>query len=271
MHKWKINGSLIMRTFFAVAVYFILSGCNHQKAGKNESGIKPVVADSSLLKPDYPKGTHINSEKRKEITDVFLKRISVPVLASLPLVDDYTNVKFRDSKDVAKRSIILNGLLRVAFKANSANEAMVYFKKYGLWNDVSDDEKKYLTDGNRTNKQDNTMTWRSEGLNVLLWALNSFDTLPLPIHECDLDKFKNLPDLETDPSLWINSVKLRNTEEILNETDLIYRINWATDEARIHKKSMPFNLSADIVYERHYALNWLTMYEDNWDDITTDT
>lgn len=34
---------------------------------------------------------------------------------------------------------------------------------------------------------------------------------------------------------------------------------------------MPAGLSEDIVMERHFALNWLTMYADDWDEMTTDT
>ena len=80
-----------------------------------------------------------------------------------------------------------------------------------------------------------------------------------------------MPNLEADPSVWISNSRLRNTEDILNETDLIYRIHWATEDARINGKKVPAGLNSDVIMERHFALNWLTMYADDWDDITTDT
>jgi len=52
---------------------------------------------------------------------------------------------------------------------------------------------------------------------------------------------------------------------------LIYRIHWAVVEAQLHKQPMPAGLNADVVYERHYALNWLTYYGDDWDNVSTDT
>ena len=88
---------------------------------------------------------------------------------------------------------------------------------------------------------------------------------------CDFSNYKNLPNLEGDPTEWIKNSKLRDTEDILNETDLIYRIHWSTRDASLKGKPSPVGLSEDIVMERHFAFNWLTMYADDWDDIATDT
>ena len=54
-------------------------------------------------------------------------------------------------------------------------------------------------------------------------------------------------------------------------SDLLYRMHWATRQAGLDGKETPANLSDSIIYERHYAINWITYYEENWDDVTTDT
>ena len=43
-------------------------------------------------------------------------------------------------------------------------------------------------------------------------------------------------------------------------------------DARISGRQPPAGLDPGVVYERHYALNWLIRYSDQeWDDISTDT
>jgi hypothetical protein len=48
---------------------------------------------------------------------------------------------------------------------------------------------------------------------------------------------------------------------------------WATRQNQIDDKTQIGKLNADVVAERHCAINWLTNYDniENWDDITTDT
>jgi hypothetical protein len=114
-------------------------------------------------------------------------------------------------------------------------------------------------------------SWRIESLNVLLWSLKKFDDLQLPINMCDFEHIEDLPDLSVDPTEWIEKSRLRNNEEILNQVDLIYRIHWATRDAELNGKKIPGNFHPGIIFERHYALNWLVRYANEWDDITTDT
>ena len=60
---------------------------------------------------------------------------------------------------------------------------------------------------------------------------------------------------------------MRNIEEILDEADLIYRYNWACVNARIKGENAPAGLDSEVVFERHWGLNWLIgkgTYNDNW-------
>jgi hypothetical protein len=237
------------------------------KESKNLAVIKSVVATDSI----YPTDHKLTGEERKEFTNSFLKQKGIPVLAHLPLVDDYRTARFRKEKDVAAKAVVLYGLIFVSNHEMTPDQIISYFKKYNLWKYVSPDERNYLENKNRTREDDITVTWRIENLNVLLWALGHFDKLPFPEHMCDFSSYENLPNLESDPREWIARSKLRNTEDILNETDMIYRIHWATEDARINNKKTPGALNPDVIMERHFALNWLTMYAEDWDDISTDT
>jgi hypothetical protein len=262
MYK-QITSSIFMGLF---AGLFSLFGCKQKKQSNSEAKIIDTVSIAF-----YPKDHKLTGEERKEYSNKFLKQKGVPVLEHLPLVEDYREAKFRNEKEVAKKAVVLYGLIYVAHGEKTSKEMIDYFKKYNLWNSVSPEERQYLEKENKTSEDNNPMTWRIENLNVLLWALGNFQTLSFPTTICNFSNYSNLPDLEVDPTPWIENSKLRDKEDILNQTDLIYRIHWATRDAGLKGKTMPAGLSEDIVMERHFALNWLTVYAEDWDEITTDT
>jgi Domain of unknown function (DUF4272) len=261
---YKQTTSLIFMGLFTGLLS--LFGCGQKK----QSNTRANTIDTGSI-AFYAKDRKLTGQERKEFSNKFLKQKGVPILDHLPLVEDYTEARFRDDKEVARKAVVLYGLIYVAHGEKTSKEMIDYFKKYNLWNSVSHDERQYLEKENKTQKDNNPVTWRIENLNVLLWALAKFDSLSFPTTMCDFSKYNNLPNLELDPTEWIQQSKLRDKEDILNQTDLIYRIHWATRDAGLKGKSMPAGLSEDIVMERHFALNWLTMYADDWDDITTDT
>jgi hypothetical protein len=114
-------------------------------------------------------------------------------------------------------------------------------------------------------------TWRYESLNVLLWALNKVDELVYPSQICDVPTMVGLF-MQVTRQEFEESCTLRSKEEILDELDKIYRMNWACVDARIKGQQVGGNINPSIVYERHYALNWLTNYMNQvWDDVSTDT
>ena len=60
---------------------------------------------------------------------------------------------------------------------------------------------------------------------------------------------------------------------MLDQADLIYRLHWCVVDARLRNQpEPPADLQPGVVYERHYALNWLRGYHNaDWDDVSTDT
>ena len=101
------------------------------------------------------------------------------------------------------------------------------------------------------------------------------DELGTPDTMCDLnivssDKYPIGP--ENDPLDFIkNNTRIRTVSEILDASDLYYRTDWACVDARLNGGELE-NINCGVVYERHYALNWLVNYmEQEWDDISCDT
>ncbi|HZY36348.1 MAG TPA: DUF4272 domain-containing protein [Mucilaginibacter sp.] len=108
-------------------------------------------------------------------------------------------------------------------------------------------------------------------MHVLLWALGFVDSLAYPSQQCDVPAdTKILEDLTE--AQFMQKAKLRSKKEILDQADLILRLDWACVNARVNKEPVPGKLDKGVVFERHYALNWLIRYLDqNWDDVSTDT
>ncbi|MDF1551166.1 MAG: DUF4272 domain-containing protein, partial [Bacteroidales bacterium] len=63
----------------------------------------------------------------------------------------------------------------------------------------------------------------------------------------------------------------RSKSEILDANDLYYRLDWACVDARINNSNLS-EVNQGVVFERHYALNWLINYmNQEWDDVSCDT
>ncbi len=131
----------------------------------------------------------------------------------------------------------------------------------------------FLESDNPTQEEIMAATWRIESLWTLLWALGKIEKSDLPRELCDTELVQNPMSWTEEDSCatFVNGAELRSPSELLDETDLIYRIHWAVVDARLNDEGAPGGFDLGVVYERHYALNWLTCYSDNWDDATTDT
>ncbi len=216
-------------------------------------------------------GQKSDNQIRKEKTEAFLKTKGVPINPSLPLVESENEARIRSPKEVAKRTIILYCIAGLPHGLDR-EKTIEWLKKEDLWDDVTPQEKKYNFSDKPTEQAKIDSSWRIEAVWVLLWTLGKIDTLDFPIKMCDVDKVQTLlPEPGTSTKEFIKNASLKTKKEILDETDMIYRIHWAVRDAQFNDKEFPANLNSGVITERHYVLNWLTLYADEWDDITTDT
>ncbi|MGH9942182.1 MAG: DUF4272 domain-containing protein [Pyrinomonadaceae bacterium] len=213
----------------------------------------------------------VTASSRKKRSEQYLKSLGIPINPYLPLVEDESEARLRKPQQVAERAIILHALVMVAHRADRESVAS-WLKKEELWESLSPSKKAFLRNHNPPEQAVIEASWRAESLWALLWALGKVEKLELPKELCDSEVVQQImPDLGAPTGQFINQAMLRLPDEILDATDLIYRINWAVVDARLNERETPGEFHPGIVYERHYALNWLTWYADEWDDITTDT
>lgn len=211
--------------------------------------------------------------QRKNRSELTLRKYGIPVNEKLPAIPAEDEIKFRSPKEIAERITALALTNLVAFNNITGEQALQFANKHEITNLLSPKEIEFLR--NPTDEKKHHETWKCEGIWTLSWAINIVETLPFPDQLVDLS---NIPEdlypigSSVSPQAFLSKIfHLRSTEEILDANDLYYRIDWACVDKRLKKESME-TVHPGVVYERHYALNWLINYRNQkWDQVTTDT
>jgi hypothetical protein len=212
----------------------------------------------------------MTATERKKNTEQILRSLNIPFIDHLPLIEEEQDVKIRTSQDIAKRVLVLTYLNYVSEEPNDRDKVIAFLKEQELWDSVSDDEKQ-LFSKQLSDKEHINISWRSEAIWLLLWVIKKVDTINLPEDEVSIPQILELlPDFMTDTKNFVQSASIRTVAEILDLSDLTYRLQWATRHIELNNLET-LDINSSIIQERHYAINWVTYYEDNWDDITTDT
>lgn len=224
----------------------------------------------------YDKQPEIISEgqkKWKADSEKILEEREIKINKYLPFIEAEEEVVLRTPKEIAERVCILAMTNLVAFNSISSEDAAEYLQSYNLWEAVTPNEKDFLA--NPTEQKKSSESWKCECIWVLMFALNKVDDLGFPDVLCSLNDIaeEDYPvGPDKDPNDFINSVfDAKSKNEILALNDLYYRLDWACVDARLNGEEMT-EVHPGVVYERHYALNWLINYGDaDWDDVTCDT
>lgn len=209
---------------------------------------------------------------RKEKSIAFLKEKGIKVLEHLPEIESEDETTIRSAKEISERVSILCITNLLAFDSVENEDAIEYLKENELWGKITEKEKEFIL--NPTDNKKISETWKCEAIWVLMWALKYIDKLEFPTELCNLNELKGnypLSENSTLKTFIAKSNDVRTKSEILDEADLIYRLNWACVDARLHGNKLE-GVNPGIIYERHYTLNWLVNYMgQEWDDITCDT
>lgn len=225
--------------------------------------------------------------KRKERSERVLKKMGVLINPHLPRIEDESEARFRTPEEMLRRGICALMATQIAMDCLNEGEdikkSAEFFSgiisRFGLENELTDDELPFFAlaeDGAELPDEQtaSNMSWRVEMCFPLFWACGLCGELPYPdnvseyvpelaqkIMPCEsLDELKKL-------------IKPRSKGEILDEADLIFRMDWACVEARIKGMEPSGNLSSDVVVERHKGLNWIVGAYDSedWDSVVPNT
>ena len=151
------------------------------------------------------------------------------------------------------------------------NELEAFSNRYNVMAKLSPLEKSFALNEDPSESQRRNANWRAEGFHVLLWALGFVDRLDFPAELCNLKEDLVHLFSRSEPA-FRDAAVLRSATEILDQADLALRLNWACVNAKTKNQPVPGTLNRGVVYERHYAFNWLINYRNQeWDDVSTDT
>ena len=209
--------------------------------------------------------------KSKTQTEILLVSLGIPFHDRVSLIEKEQESEIRSAQDIAQRILILTYLIYISNVEEDRLEIIEFLKKENLWDSVTGNERKLFLKKKLTKKERINISWRSEGILVLLFTINKIEKLELPQQEIEMDAiFNQIPDFMTKTEAFVKSAVIRSPTEILDLWDLIYRIHWAVRNVKLNNLA-PLDVDSSIVIERHYAINWVTNSSLNWDDVITDT
>jgi hypothetical protein len=206
----------------------------------------------------------MTSVDRKQNSEKLLLSLGITLTDNLPPIEDESKVTLRSPGEVAERILILTYLNCVATDPSLQQHVMTFLIQEGLWDKASDEEKTLFHKTPLSEDDLTVILWRSESILLLLWVINEVEELSLPEKEVGLlDIFPHLPGFLEPTGDFIQGATLRSVSEILDQSDFIFRLNWAFREADA-KGSKILNMNPHIAYERYFALNWVTRAAEAW-------
>jgi hypothetical protein len=196
----------------------------------------------------------------------FLRRHSIEVNETLPLIEPLEKLNPQNARSVAIRSVVLSYVIGIAFRADS-RRLKASLQQFDLFTYASAQERNLLSRSEHTEQEKLNASWLTECVQSLAWCL-AFVELD-PFRRCDDDLASHFPKPFTDPHGFISNATLRSMHEIYQQADLHYRLHWAARNARLtrHRSS----LDEELITERRKALDWVIGVEEDWDEIPLDT
>lgn len=286
------DDELDMETFAAIAdmadqangLVFLTHGALHKgdgtlvldAEGDSQLDEYPVRVPAAIL--DKHTEPTDSGRARKERSEALLREYGVPVNAGLPPIAGDENAKLREREEVVRRSIgivmaaIYGELLRDNDIETAKEKGQAIIDSYDAWDCLSPEEQAFVLDDEPSDEDMSRYIWRYECYWAALWALGFVDELGHPDDICDVRRMVSFLREAGTVENFMRQAKLRDAGEILDQADLIYRLDWACVNAIINGKEPPTGLHPQVVMERHRFFNWLIRYlEQDWDRVRTDT
>jgi len=212
-------------------------------------------------------------QQRKQASEDQLSALGIPINLHLPLVESEDEVRLRTRTELLRRLVALWAVAGTAvLKGND------FFRRYMTDNDLlewlSPREKDFLLASEPSERQLIQSSWRLECLYFLGWCAGLVERIEIPTTQSSVEPFLHLfPQQGSDLSSLEAAIAIRPLPEILDWSDLLYRLHWSVRDAHLRGAPMPFGVEGGVVQEWHQAVNWMTRYddEDDWDMVGTDT
>ena len=233
-------------------------------AGENNASSPTIGGMLNFFRRDKPNSLS-PSLARKARSIELLKARNVPFIEHLPHIDDESAIKPRSSEEVLRRARgCLIYFMRGQFAMDNVPLADFRDKMAELqsWNDLTPAERVVAEAETLTQQQIVDTSWALESINVLAWTLGIVSALDWPDKLCDLPTVVNKIRHTRDST----GLKLIGLTEILDQTDLHYRLHWTCRDRSLRGQEPPCKLLHSVILARRQALEWVTDSEADWDN-----
>ena len=201
----------------------------------------------------------------KRENDAFLRSRKVRVNSSLPLIEDVGELRPKSAQVVAKRLCAMGYIIRSAY-GMPLDEVNEWIDKLELRDTLSSEERAILASKALTKQQKFDFGCLAEGAQILAWSLGLAELDHF--RQCDDDLASKAP-FKADASSFVAGARLLPLAAIQRQADLLYRMHWATVNARLTGTECPLHES--LIRERRRAIDWVYGVADDWEDVPLDT
>ena len=186
------------------------------------------------------------------------------------LIADYSRPYARTARQIAVRSIVLQGVIAVAYEVEP-QPIIEWFQEQAIWSAVTPQERAFIFGSAHTQAEQLRFRWKREALWTLLWMIHHVESLGLPTHGCDTRRLVDeiIPALGDDVQSFIAHSELRSPGALLAEDDRTYDLWCHALAAQRRGESLPSDLNLGVLHERRYAFEWMDGSQD-WDEVTCD-
>ncbi|MFZ6874454.1 DUF4272 domain-containing protein [Undibacterium sp. Di27W] len=215
----------------------------------------------------------MSPEQRKEASELELHKRGIRINVQLHVIESDEEVELRTPEELMQRMLALWAVTAVAAGGDVAHYRS-YLETHSLKPCLSAQEQAFLFADDITEELRAQFLQRQEALYFLAWAAGLTDKLAVPTQAANLKQILKLfPHAMEAPERLQSALKPRRKGQVLDWSDLLYRLHWAVRHAHITGRDAPGNLNADAVREWHQAANWLCQYEEenDWDKVSTET
>ncbi|MFZ6654428.1 DUF4272 domain-containing protein [Undibacterium sp. TJN19] len=231
----------------------------------------------------------MSPEQRKEASELELHKRGIRINVQLHVIESDEEVELRTPQALMQRMLALwavtgvasGGAIDCAIDGTTGDDAAryrLYLETHGLIDCLSAQERAFLfAEASPEKPVEELRTHfveKQEALYFLAWAAGLTDKLAVPTQAANLKQvLKLFPRALEAPVRLQAALKPRRKGQLLDWSDLLYRLHWAVRHAHITGRDAPGNLNAVAVREWHQAANWLCQYEEenDWDKVSTET
>ncbi|MCB9867888.1 MAG: DUF4272 domain-containing protein [Phycisphaerales bacterium] len=212
----------------------------------------------------------IDVEAIKRESEEIIRRYGGQTCDGLPCHDPADPA--RDVQAVARRALVLNAMLQIAFQA-PIPVIKRWISAHDLDDELVESERAILEKENAdlTEQERANLHWYIEALWALAWVGGLIEQMPFDEHVGD-NLAALCPNLQIgeDGAKFLTRMRLRPHDELYRMRDLYYRLHWWTRNAELQGQPTG-NVSIDIIMERRKALEWTLNADDDWDNVNMST